>query len=45
MRVVIWLSLPVLILCFAVLVTIISTWSHGGSFCGTWMHAALPFCN
>ncbi len=45
MRFVIWLSVPVLILCFAVLVTIILNWSQGVPFCLTWMRAALPLCN
>jgi hypothetical protein len=44
MRVVIWLAAPVGILAFAVLITIILSWSQGGSFCSTWMSAALPLC-
>jgi hypothetical protein len=44
MRFLIWFSVPVLILCFAVLVTIILNWSQGVSFCSTWARAALPFC-
>jgi hypothetical protein len=44
MRLVIWLALPVAILGFAVLFTIVLSWSQGGSFCSTWMSAALPLC-
>jgi hypothetical protein len=44
MRLVIWLALPVGILGFAVLITIILSWSQGLSFCATWMSAALPLC-
>jgi hypothetical protein len=44
MRVVIWLSIPVLIFALALLYTMIMNWTDGVSFCQTWVRAALPLC-
>jgi hypothetical protein len=44
MRLVMWLSVPVLILSIALLVTIVMNWSQGVPFCATWLRAGLPFC-
>jgi hypothetical protein len=44
MRVVIWLAFPVLILSFALLITIILNWSQGLPFCDTWLRPILPLC-
>jgi len=45
MRAVVWLSLPVLVFCSALLFTLIMNWTRGVPLCTTWLRAALPFCN
>jgi len=44
MRLVLLLSFPVLVLCFAVLVTILLNWSQGVPLCATWMARFIPVC-
>jgi len=44
MRAVLLLSFPVLILCVAVLIPLLSNWMWGTPLCESWMRTALPYC-
>jgi hypothetical protein len=44
MRLVIWLSVPVLIFCVALMYTMLMNWVYGVPYCDTWVRAALPYC-
>jgi len=44
LRVVIWLSVPVLIVALAVLYAIIRSWTQDVPLCASWLRFALPLC-
>jgi hypothetical protein len=44
MRVVIWLSIPVMIFAIALLYAMIMNWTEGVPLCDTWLRGALPLC-